>query len=98
MFIDNIYYDGFIFFSFCNFSDYTLNNIKNNTLCLAHPSSFNEPIDIILLRWNQHLQENARNDIQRKFRILYQKVYTHINVRRFVRIGVLPRELTLNVE
>ena len=57
--IDNYSYDGFEYFSFRGFSDYAFNDIKNNTICLAHPSTFNDPMDTILFKWNQYLIDNA---------------------------------------
>lgn len=91
MLIDNVSYDGFEFFSFRNFSDYALDDIKNNTICLAHPSTFNDPMDTILLRWNQNAAEKASDETEKKLRLLYQKVYDHIKVRCFVRTDKLPR-------
>lgn len=93
-FIDNISYDGFEYFSFRDFTPYALDDIKNNTICLAHPSTFNDPMDTILLRWNKYLQDNATDDVDRRLRMLYQKVYDHIKVRCFVRTDELPRENT----
>lgn len=93
-FVDNISYDGFEFFSFRDFTSYAFDDIKNNTMCLAHPSTFNDPMDTILLRWNKYLQDNAADDVDRRLRMLYQKVYDHIKVRCFVRTDELPREST----
>ena len=65
--------------------------IKNNTICLAHPSTFNDPMDTILFKWNQFFIDNPEDDIDRKLHELYQKVYDHIKVRCFVRTDPLPR-------
>ncbi len=91
LFIDNHSYDGFEFFSFRNFSEFAFNDIKKNTLCLAHPSTFNDPMDTILFKWNEYLIDNAEDDIERRLRLIYQKVYDHIKVRCFVRTDPLPR-------
>lgn len=93
-FIDNVSYDGYEFFSFRDFTPYALEDIKNNTICLAHPSTFNDPMDTILLRWNKYLLEKAADSIEKRFYMLYQKVYDHIKVRCFVRTEELPREKT----
>lgn len=93
LFIDNHSYDGFEYFSFRNFSDYAWDDIKKNTICLAHPSTFNDPMDTILFKWNNYLIMNAEDDIQCRLRLLYQKVYDHIKVRCFVRTEPLPRNL-----
>ena len=91
LFIDNVSYDGFEYFSFRKFSDFALDDIKNNTICLAHPSTFNDPMDTILFKWNQYLIDNAEDEIEKRLRLLYQKVYDHIKVRCLVRTDPLPR-------
>ena len=93
-FIDNVSYDGYEFFSFRDFTPYALEDIKNNTICLAHPSTFNDPMDTILLRWNKHLLKKSADSIETRFYMLYQKVYDHIKVRCFMRTEELPREDT----
>lgn len=98
VFIDNISYDGFEYFSFRSFSDYALADIKNNTICLAHPSTFNDPMDTILLRWNQHLLESSTDETERELRTIYQKVYDHLKVRCFVRTDRLPRDARFDEE
>ena len=91
LFIDNHSYDGFEYFSFRSISDFAWDDIKNNTICLAHPSTFNDPMDTILFKWNQYLVDNATDEVDRKLRLLYKKVYDHIKVRCFVRTDPLPR-------
>lgn len=88
--IDNVFYDGFEFFSFRNFSEYALDDIRNNTICLAHPSTYNDPMDTILFRWNQYLHNESDNENEKNLRLLYQKVFDHIKVRCFVRTSKLP--------
>lgn len=92
-FIDNVSYDGFEYFSFRGFSDYALDDIKNNTICLAHPSTFNDPMDTILLRWNQYQLLNTKDKDEYTLRMLYQKAYDHVKVRCFVRTNQLPRDM-----
>lgn len=98
IFIDNISYDNFEYFSFRDFSEYALDDIKNNTICLAHPGTFNDPMDTILLRWNQYLCDAADDGIEKTLRLLYKKVYDHIKVRCFVRNDKLPRDLKSFIE
>lgn len=91
-FVDNYSYDGFEFFSFRDFTQYAMDDIIKNTICLSHPSTFNDPMDTILLQWNKYLIDNAPDATEKRLRMLYQKVYDHIKVRCFVRTGRLPRE------
>lgn len=96
IFIDNVSYDGFEYFSFRDFTSYAKEDILNNTICLAHPATFNDPLDTILLRWNQYLCDTATDENQKKLRLLYKKVYDHIKVRCFVRTDKLPRNVGFN--
>lgn len=91
MFIDNVTYDGYEYFSFRSFTDYALTDIRENALCLAHPSTFNDPMDTILLRWNQYMINKSKDGIDKRLHILYQKVFDHLKVRCFVRTNKLPR-------
>lgn len=95
IFIDNVSYDNFEYFSFRDFTPYAQDDILNNTICLAHPATFNDPLDTILLRWNQYLCDTAADANQKRLRLLYKKVYDHIKVRCFVRNDKLPRNVSI---
>lgn len=43
--------DNSLFFSFRNASKYAFSDIKNETISLVHPSSFNDPFDPLLINW-----------------------------------------------
>lgn len=75
-----------------------MDDIQNNTICLAHPGTFNDPMDTILLRWNQYLCNTATDDVDKKLRLLNKKVYDHIKVRCFVRTDKLPRYEAFNTD
>ena len=91
-FVDNYDYDSFEFFSFRNFTQYALNDVRNNTLSLSHPRQFNDPMDTLLFHWNNHCLAGETDEEQRRVRFLLQKVYDHLKVRCFVRTSPLPRE------
>lgn len=89
-FTDNQSFDGFEYFSFRNFSDFSFADISNNTISLSHPSKFNDPMDTILFRWNEYVIKNETDDEQKILRLLYRRVYDHLKVRCFVRTAPLP--------
>lgn len=87
---NNISGGDFEYFSFRRFSDFAWDDIKNNTLCLAYPGTFNDPMDTILFRWNKYMYDAAKDDAEKTFRLLMGKAYEHIKVRSFVRTSPLP--------
>lgn len=92
--IDNNGYGNFEYFSFRCFSDFAWRDIIDNTLCLAYPGTFNDPMDTILLRWNKYMYDVAEDDAEKTCRLLMGKAYEHIKVRSFVRTSPLPMDLS----
>lgn len=70
------------FYSFRSFSTYSLDDIEKETISLAHPREFNDPLDTILVYWlNDEIKNNSANEIQLKYRLLMKKVAEHIKIR-----------------
>lgn len=72
------------YYSFRPFSEYSLKDIKNETLSLAHPREFNDPLDTVLVYWLNKTIENQGADIEPvefKFRLLLKKVTDNIKLR-----------------
>ncbi|SEW23438.1 Protein of unknown function [Prevotella sp. khp7] len=46
-------FEGFQFFSFRDFSSYSLKDIENDKLSLSHPEKFNDPLDTVLFAYLQ---------------------------------------------
>ncbi|MGM9848059.1 MAG: DUF2971 domain-containing protein [Muribaculaceae bacterium] len=93
-FVGTSHYDGYEYFSFRSFSDYSLRDIENNTLTVSHPGTFNDPMDTIIFKWNLYLLEkkNVKDaKLNKKRRLLLKRVYDHIKVRCFVRTKSLPK-------
>lgn len=86
---NNVTYEGFEFFSFRRFTNFALEDIRNNTLSFSSPSLFNDPLDAPILQWNRCLMEHAEEDDERQIRQLYGEVLKAIKVRSFVRVGQL---------
>lgn len=71
------------YYSFRPFSEYSLKDIKNETLSLAHPREFNDPLDTILVYWLDQTIEKQDNlsDLDLKFSLLLKKVSENIKLR-----------------
>ena len=78
-------YTGYQFFSFRGFSDYSLNDIQNSKLSLAHPEEFNDPLDTVLFAYfkNQVNIETDRVKLSRYIMLL--KAANQLRMRCFVR-------------
>lgn len=70
------------YYSFRGFSEYSLKDIENETISMAHPREFNDPLDTILVYWLEKEIKNAEaDDIQLHYRLLMKKVAEHIKIR-----------------
>lgn len=69
------------YYSFRGFSSYALKDIENETVCLAHPRQFNDPLDTILVFWlDEEIKKNV-GGTELLYRILMKKVAEHIKIR-----------------
>lgn len=99
IFIDNTTYNEFEFFSFRSFPEdgtpvekqYSLNDIRNNTLSFSSPSRFNDPMDTILFRWNAYRKSIAQTEGERHLYDLYEQAIKPLKARCFARHDKLPR-------
>lgn len=73
------------YFSFRSFSRYSLDDIAKETISLAHPREFNDPLDTILIYWLEKEINNTRLDeLKLRYRLLMKKVAEHIKIRCLV--------------
>lgn len=99
IFIDNTTYSNFELFSFRCFPGekdkvpYSLNDIRNNTLSFASPTQFNDPMDTILIRWNDYRMRHAQTDTEKEFCRLYAEAIKPLKVRCFARNNELPESV-----
>lgn len=87
------------YYSFRSFSDYSLADIKNETISVAHPRNFNDPLDTLLNSWIQKkiTEEQDKNPIEHEYYMLMKKVAEHIKIRCM--IGSIDNEgFTRSVE
>lgn len=70
------------YYSFRAFSDYALQDIKEETVSFAHPREFNDPLDTILLYWLDNTINISADDLQ--YKLLMKKVVEHIKIRCFI--------------
>lgn len=70
------------YYSFRGFSPYSLKDIEDETISLAHPREFNDPLDTILVYWlNEEIKKNHADEWQLRYRLLMKKVSEHIKIR-----------------
>lgn len=70
------------YYSFRGFSPYSLKDIEEETISLAHPREFNDPLDTILVYWlNEEIKKNSGDNLQLRYRLLMKKVAEHIKIR-----------------
>lgn len=91
--IDNVTYRDYDFFSFRSCSDFSIENLRNNTLSVASPTRFNDPMDCLIFPWMQLQIQNLTNGSDIVGANLLKEAYSHIKIRCFVRNKPLPREV-----
>ena len=70
------------YYSFRGFSKHSLEDIENETISLAHPREFNDPLDTILVYWlNEEVKKKHADEWQLRYRLLMKKVSEHIKIR-----------------
>lgn len=89
----NTHYDGYEFYSFRSVSDYSIQDLKNETLSLSNPSEFNDPVDSAFFPWLglkiKELQEQGKEKEELFYSVMY-KAYSNVRARCFVRKSHLP--------
>lgn len=69
------------YYSFRGFSPYSLDDIRKETISLAHPREFNDPLDTLMVRW---LDSSIGKNISKEwlaYLTLMKKVSEHIKLR-----------------
>ncbi len=90
--------DNMPYYSFRSFSDYSIKDIANETISLAHPREFNDPLDTILVYWlNSEIKKYSFDDLNLRYRILMKKVAEHIKLRCLI-AGKTPDNKEVEVE
>ena len=69
------------YYSFRSFSEYSLKDIEMETISVAHPREFNDPLDTILVYWLNETIKNTTDDLNLRFRLMMKKVAEHIKIR-----------------
>lgn len=71
------------YYSFRSFSEYSLKDIKDETISLAHPRTFNDPLDTLMYWWLDSKIKNipSGNEVDDEFYIMMKKVAEHIKLR-----------------
>lgn len=96
VFIPNTSYNNFEYFSFRCFPavtdkiPFSLNDIRDNSLSFSSPTRFNDPMDTILIRWNDYRKRVAQTVSEKQLCDLYAEAIKPLKVRCFVRTDKLP--------
>lgn len=70
------------YYSFRGISDYSINEIKEQKISLAHPREFNDPLDTILVWWlDKEIKNAEKSEQEMNFRLLMKKASEHIKLR-----------------
>lgn len=89
---DMDHYQGFQFFSFRSFSEYSLNDIKEDHLSLSHPEEFNDPLDTVLFTFlQQKIKKSDDTPINTRYCMLLKAAH-QLRMRCFVRTTPLLNE------
>lgn len=88
---NHTHYDRFEFYSFRKVNEYSISNLEHNTITLANPTSFNDPLDPALTaHFDWQIANNCRNEKEKRFLQLQQEVYGLVRIRCFTRALSLP--------
>ena len=70
------------YYSFRGISNYSLDEIENERITLAHPREFNDPLDTILVWWlNNEIKMAKKSEQEMNFRLMMKKASEHIKMR-----------------
>ncbi|MDR1181623.1 MAG: DUF2971 domain-containing protein [Bacteroidales bacterium] len=90
--IDNKRYDNYEFYSFRTCSEYSLNDLSKNTLTVANPMKFNDPMDCLIYPWIENKRKEILDTEDLFTADLLMKAYSYIKIRCFVRNRPLPTQ------
>lgn len=92
---NTLHYDNYEFYSFRSVSDYSIADLRNETVSLSNPSEFNDPVDSAFFPWLclkiQELHENQKDKEELFYRVIYE-AYSNVRARCFVRKSHLPEK------
>lgn len=85
-------FDGFQFFSFRDFSSYSLKDIENGKLSLSHPEKFNDPLDTVLFTYLQKKINIEKDAVKLSQYCMLLRAAHQLRMRCFVRSTPLINE------
>ena len=83
-------YKDYAFYSFRPLRDYVLEGIKENIIYLSDPTTFNDPLDPVLLTHIQRMIETATDEQEKKLFQLQKDVYDRVRIASLCRGRRLP--------
>ncbi len=88
--INNRHFNNFEFYSFRDFSEYSLADIANETISLCSIELFNDPVDTAFFPWMHYKQAVSQNQDEKDYLEIQEKAYKNIRARCLVRNIPLP--------
>ncbi len=85
-------YEGFQFFSFRGFSEYSLKDISEETLSVAHPEEFNDPLDTVLFAYLQLKIKEEKDFLSQQRYCMLLNAAHQLRMRCFVRTTPIDGE------
>lgn len=85
-------FEGFQFFSFRDFSSYSLKDIENEKLSLSHPEKFNDPLDTVLFTYLQRKIATEKDFAKLSQYCMLLRAAHQLRMRCFVRSTPLINE------
>ena len=72
------------YFSFRGFSEYALEDVKQERISLSHPREFNDPLDTILISWLNNQIHTETDEARLQYKLIMKKSVDHIKLRCLV--------------
>ena len=84
-------FEGFQFFSFRTFSDFSIKDIQTGKLSVCHPEEFNDPLDTVLFTYLIRKLRNEVDEVKKTQYCMLLKAAHQLRARCFVRTTPLVK-------
>ncbi len=78
-------YEELELYSFRVCGEYALNDLRNNTMTVSNPATFNDPLDCLVLHWYNNTMKNSNEKRGKYVYGLIKDAYSFTKIRCFVR-------------
>lgn len=88
--ISHTHYNVREFYSFRSVSEYSLKDLRDNTITLADPDTFNDVVDSLIHPWFYAQRQDLRTDLELKEADMLQEAWGYARIRCFAFNRPLP--------